>query len=89
MPTSIDFGPLLQSGIPMSHFARLCGASRISVFKWVRRQANPRGLYRDSVLRQLESISKAMQRGVLPLPPTPREKKYENLLSALHPSDIN
>lgn len=83
MTTPIDFTPITDADVPVTHFARLCGASRISVFKWMRQQANPRGLYRMAVDHQLHRIRRALDRGTLPLPPTPRDDKFNALLRAL------
>jgi hypothetical protein len=81
-PTSIDFSPLTQARIPMAHFAKLCGASRVSVYKWLG-GAQPRGLYRQAVDSRLGLIRRALERGTLPLPPTTRSDKFKALLKAL------
>ena len=79
---TIDFSPVKQAGIPMAHFARLCGASRVSVYKWLA-GAMPRGLYRQAVDARLSAIRRAIDRGNLPLPPTTRDDKYKALVRAL------
>ena len=81
--TNIDFAPLMKSGVAVSHFARLCGASRISVYKWVRGQAQPRGLYRTAVEKVLAKIAAAMEKGRLPLPQTARDDKFDATVRAL------
>ena len=53
------------------------------MFKWLRQQAKPRGLYHVAVTEQLHRIRHALDRGTLPLPPTRRDDKFQALTRAL------
>jgi hypothetical protein len=83
MTTPVDFTPLARSAVGPSHFAKLCGASRISVYKWLSGQASPRGLYLDRVKKVLKRLDNAVEKGTLPLPPTRRADKYAAVIRAL------
>lgn len=78
----VDFTPVVQANIPAAHFARLCGAHRVSGFHWLRGR-QPRGLYRDRVIQRLKLVQRALDRGSLPLPPTVRTGQFEALVQAL------
>lgn len=81
--TAIDFTPLTKSGIAVTHFARLCGVSRISVYKWVRGDAEPRGLYRPAIQKVLSKLEAALNKGTLPLPKTARDDRFAATVRAL------
>lgn len=83
MTTSLDFTPLTASDVGPTHFAKLCGASRISVYKWLNGQSNPRGLYRTRAQQVLNRLNRAVEKGALPLPPTRRDDKYAAVVRAL------
>jgi hypothetical protein len=82
MPEQIDFSPIIRAKIPAAHFARLCGANRVSAFKWLR-GTNPRGLYRERVIHRLKLVQRAIDRGNLPLPPMSRTMQFAALVAAL------
>jgi hypothetical protein len=83
MTAPVDFTPLITSAVNPTHFAKLCGASRISVYKWLRGRSNPRGLYLDRVQKILKRLDRAVEKGALPLPPTRRDDKYAAVIRAL------
>ena len=58
MSEILDFSPILQAQIPAAHFAKLCGANRVSVFKWLR-GTNPRGLYHERASQRLKLVKRA------------------------------
>lgn len=73
-----------KAGIPTAHFARICGATRVSAHWWLTGKFHPRGLYRERVAQQLLKIENAMTAGRLPLPPNiKRDDAYKALLKAL------
>lgn len=82
--TTLDFTLLETARIPTLHFAKLCGASRVSVFNWARGVSEPRGLYRAMAAKRLDAIRRALERGALPLPHTPRGEKYGALLRVIN-----
>lgn len=80
---TLDFSPVTAAKIPVAQFAKLCGASRVSAFMWVTGKTAPRGLYRKTAEARLIQVRKALERGALPLPPTPRPKQFDALVQAL------
>lgn len=82
MNDKLDFTIMERANIPAAHFAKLCGATRVSAFKWLR-GANPRGLYYTSARNAIQRIEKALKAGLLPLPPTPRQEQFAALVKAI------
>ena len=85
---TIDFAPVRKAGIAVTHFALLCGCSRVSASRYMtnnaERKLQPRGLYRQRVLQILKLIDKALADGRLPLPRVGRGgERYKALLAAL------
>lgn len=79
----IDFDIVRRAGIAVTHFARICGISRVSAHLYLANKHQPRGLYRDRIEQRIRLIQRAMDAGRLPLPPMRREKRFEALIAAL------
>ena len=62
----LDFSVITKANVPAAHFARLCGASRVSAMKWLR-GTNPRGLYHEKAKKCLTLVRHAVDTGHLPL----------------------
>ena len=82
--TKLDFRAVKRAGVPVAHFARVCGISRVSATLYIANRVQPRGLYRERVSPRLELIERAMAAGRLPLSPTiPRNDRFKALIKAL------
>jgi hypothetical protein len=84
---AIDFSSVKRAGIAVTHFALLCGCSRVSASRYLTntpaRKLQPRGLYRTRVIQVLKLIDKALAEGRLPLPRVGKGERYTALLNAL------
>lgn len=79
----LDFSVVREADIAVTHFAKICGVSRLSAHLYLADRVQPRGLYRERVGQRLQLIRRAMDEGRLPLPPMPRAEKFEALIAAL------
>jgi hypothetical protein len=80
---SLDLTLLEQAKVPLSHFARLCGMSRVTINLWRGERVAPRPLYRAVAVQRLGLIKRALEQGRLPLSRMKRSDKYAALLDAL------
>jgi hypothetical protein len=81
---NLDFSILKTAQVPVTHFASLCGASRVAASLWVNGKFNPRGLYHEKADAVLQKIQAALDSGHLPLARnTRRDKRLDALLTVL------
>jgi hypothetical protein len=80
----MDLSIVEKAGIGASHFARLCGVSRVSAYMWLTGRYGPRGLYRKQVEEMVRRIQSAVDDHRLPLPPSlPRAQVFKATQDAL------
>jgi len=79
----MDLSILKQAGVSQNEFGRLCGVSKIAVFKWSKGGGVNRFL-QPKVVKLLATITQAVETGALPLPPgTPRADREKMIAAAL------